>query len=85
MSDVTLGDEERLLVQRQIALILDRHSVYMSGPSPGSMRYADSILSYLERSQRLVPTACNHVGWSNYRLHGMCCPDCGTMISGREE
>lgn len=42
------GYMTRKIVQQRIAAILDGNSVYMSGPSKGSMDRADKILKYLE-------------------------------------
>lgn len=75
-----MDGEERLLVQRRIAGILDRPSVYMGGPSANSMRKAGLILMSLENSHRLHSTKCGHSTWENYRTHGTCCPTCGTDL-----
>ena len=71
-----MSPEERLIVQRRIASILDYPSLYMGGPSHGSMRKADNIIKELEQSKRLVPTTCNHSAWNSYKDHGTCCPTC---------
>jgi hypothetical protein len=75
MSEITA--EERLLVQRQIACIIDHPSVGMGGPSQNSMRKAGNIIASLEAGKRLVSTACDHSGWIDFRRHGTHCPDCG--------
>lgn len=71
---------ERLLVQRQIASILDGPSLYMGGPSRQNMQKAEKIIEALERGERLVSTTCDHDGWMTYRMHGTYCPDCGTDL-----
>ena len=75
-----MNSNERLTVQRVIASILDHPSVYMGGPSPRSLKLADSILVYLERSKRLNATACDHSGWTDYKQHGASCPVCNTIF-----
>jgi hypothetical protein len=37
----SMGAEERLLIQREIASQIDYPSVYMGGPSPGAMKKAE--------------------------------------------
>lgn len=76
---------ERLLVQRQIASILDHPTVYMSGPSPNSLNKADKIIAALERGERIVSTTCEHDGWMTYRQHGTFCPDCGSDLNKTAE
>lgn len=76
---------ERLLVQRQIASIIDHPSVFMGGPSRQSMQKADRIIAALERGERIVSTTCDHDGWMTYRMHGTYCPDCGTILDKSPE
>ena len=71
---------ERLLVQRQIAGIIDHPSVFMGGPSRNALNKADKIIAALERGERVVSTTCVHDGWRTYRMHGTYCPDCGTDL-----
>ena len=75
-----LTNDERLLVQRVIASCIDHPSVYMGGPSRNSMRKAETIVEYLERSKRLVQTTCNHSGWASFKRDGIVCPDCDTLL-----
>lgn len=72
-----MDGDERLLVQRQIAGIIDYPSVYIGGPSNGAMRKADKILMVLENGHRLHGTKCGHATWQSYRQHGTHCPTCG--------
>ena len=76
---------ERLLVQRQIAGILDHPSVYVGGPSRQSMEKAGRVIAMLERSERIVSTTCEHAGWTTYRQHGTYCPDCGSDLHKTSE
>ena len=80
-----MTEEERLLVQREIAGFLDLPSVYMGGASKSSMRKAGAIIELLERSKRLVPSTCDHSAWLDYKIHGACCPDCGTDLRNRAQ
>ena len=75
-----MDENERLLVQRMIATAIDHPSVYMNGASRDSMRKADNIIRYLERSKRLNATTCGHSGWTDFKLHGSYCPDCDTIL-----
>lgn len=75
-----MPDDERLLVQRQIASILDFPSVYMGGPSRSAMDRAARVIACLERGERLFSTLCVHHGWMTYKAHGVYCPDCGTKL-----
>ena len=75
-----MTEEERLLVQREIAGFLDLPSVYMGGASKSSMRKAAEIIELLERSHRLVSTRCGHGSWVDYKTNGLFCPDCGTRF-----
>lgn len=75
-----LSDVERLIVQRTIASVLDRPSVYMGGPSERSMRLADSIIKELLRQQRLHATECAHMAYGGHRQHGAYCPTCHMQI-----
>lgn len=77
--------DERLLVQRQIASILDYPSVYMGGPSRGSMGKAERVIEYLERGHRLHGSKCGHGGYVDYKSHGIFCPDCGMQCRDRPE
>lgn len=79
-----MDDTERALVQRTIASIIDHPSVYMGGPSPNAMRKAERIIASLERGDRLVSTTCDHHGWMTWKMHGACCPDCGTRIHDKQ-
>ena len=79
-----LTEQERLIVQRGIASILDHPSLYMGGPSRQSMLKAEAIIKLLEKEKRLVSTTCEHGGWTDYKTHGICCPDCGTLLPGKE-
>jgi hypothetical protein len=76
--------EERDLIVQQIAGILDHPSVYMGGPSHHSLRTARGIVNMLERSQRLVPTTCDHSNYGSYKQHGVFCPRCGLKIREAE-
>jgi hypothetical protein len=76
--------EERDLIVRQIAGMLDHPNVYMGGPSSSSLRTATGIVGMLERSHRLVQTTCDHSDYGSYREHGVCCPRCGLKIREAE-
>ena len=72
--------EERDLIVRQIARVLDFPSVFMGGPSRPSLRKAKDIVDMLEHSRRLVATTCDHSDYGSYREHGIYCPRCGLQI-----
>ncbi len=72
-----MDGEERLIVQRGIACILDYPSVYMGGPSHNALSKADKIIAHLENSHRLHATKCGHATWVDYKQHGTHCPTCG--------
>jgi hypothetical protein len=80
-----MGDAERLLVQRQIASLIDSPSVYMGGPSPRAMKIAGRIIDELESSFRLRGTRCGHGSWENYHQHGTYCPTCGMDLHKTEQ
>lgn len=80
-----IDGEERLLVQRSIASLIDSPSVYMGGPSPASMKRADRIIAWLEESHRLHFTKCAHGTWRSYHEHGTYCPTCGTNLNKSSE
>ena len=79
-----MDEDERALVIAQIAGSLDFPSVYMGGPSHHSLRTARGIVDMLERSQRLVPTTCDHSAYGSYKEHGVFCPRCGMKIREAE-
>ena len=79
-----MTDDERRLVQRQIAGIIDHPSIYMGGPSVNSMRKAGSIIEALEDAERLVASNCEHLGWVSYKQHGIYCPTCGMAFRAAE-
>lgn len=76
----SMGDDERVLVRRRIASIIDHPSVYMGGPSRRALGLAEAIITSLEIGQRLVTTSCDHRGWTTWKMHGAYCPHCGTRI-----
>lgn len=84
MKERTMDGDERRIVQRRIASILDHPSVYMGGPSPNSMRKADMIIASLESSHRLHATKCGHATWVDYKQHGTHCPTCGMQCHEAE-
>lgn len=75
-----LSAEERRLIQRQIAAIIDLPSLFMGGPSRGSMEKASRIIDELVRGKRLEPSSCTHEGWTDHTTHGIYCPDCGKKM-----
>ena len=75
-----MTDHDRILIQRGIAAAIDHPSIYMGGPSKGSMRKALAIIEGLEAAGRLVPATCDHSAWSSRKEHGTCCPTCGLDI-----
>ena len=79
-----MDGDERLIVQRRIASILDHPSVYMGGPSQASMRKADEIIMSLENSHRLHATKCGHATWESYKQHGTHCPTCGIQCRDQQ-
>lgn len=76
---------ERLLVQRIIAGIIDSPSVYMGGPRHQAMKKAERIIQQLEIGDRLFSTVCDHHAWMTFRMHGIYCPDCYTIIKTKKE
>ena len=75
-----------LLVQRQIASIIDHPSVFMGGPSRNSMNKADRVIVALENSFRITGSRCGHGAWLDYRTHGTHCPTCGMqVVDGKPE
>jgi hypothetical protein len=76
---------ERDLIIDAIAGQLDMPSLYMSGPSQQSKRKAERIVEWLEHSQRLVTTTCDHSDYVSYRENGIYCPRCSLTIKEIEE
>ena len=78
-----MDETEKLLVQRQIASIIDSPSVYMGGPSHNAMKKAERIIKVLEAGKRLKSTECDHSAWKDFKQHGTRCPKCGTILQNR--
>jgi hypothetical protein len=76
--------EERDLIILTIARQLDMPSLYPGGPSQQSRRRAERIVEWLEYSQRLVPTACDHSDYVSYHENGIYCPRCILKIKEAE-
>jgi hypothetical protein len=80
-----MNKDERDLIINAIAGQLDMPSLYMSGPSQQSKRRAERIVEWLEHSQRLVTTTCDHSDYVSYRENGIYCPRCNLKIKEIEE
>ena len=80
-----MNKDERDLIIDAIAGQLDMPSLYMSGPSQQSKRRAERIVEWLEHSQRLVSTTCDHRDYVSYRENGIYCPRCSLKIKEEED
>ena len=78
-----MDETERLLIQRQIASVIDSPSVYMGGPSRNAMKKAESIIKMLEAGKRLKSTECDHSAWKDFKQHGTRCPNCETILQNK--
>ena len=79
-----MNKDERDLIIDAIAGQLDMPSLYMSGPSQQSKRRAERIVEWLEHSQRLVSTTCDHRDYVSYRENVIYCTRCSLKIKEEE-